>query len=626
MISSIVSKLGKNLMLTVSLIMMLHAASSRTYLSPAALVASQNGKTLYVACATANRVLCFDLSNRTVAANITMWASPSGMALAPDGLRLYVTCAAPESKVCIVDVAQQKVVGDIPAGHTAMAPVVSPDGKFLYVCNQFNNDVSVIDLAAEKQVRRIVVRREPVAADITKDGRYLLVANQLPAGPADGDYVAAVVSVIDLAAGKVSKELILPHGSGSLKDIKVSPDGKYAAVSHILARFDHPTTEVYRGWINVNGLTIIDIASLTIKGTILLDEPDRGAANPWGVAWSEDGAKLLVTHAGTHEISVIDFATMVAELLPVSGMSSKPEPADQEVKYTRQQALDSNYLLPFLVGSRHWIRLPAEDLGPRALVIVGQVAYVADYFSDTLSLVDLKDPQYSAISIALGPKKEMDIIRRGEFYFHNASLCYQSWQSCSSCHPGGARVDGFNWDLLNDGVGNPKNTKSLLLAHQTPPVMSLGIRASAEIAVRAGIEHILFTNLDESIPVAIDEYLKSLRPVPSPFLVAGKLSPAAERGKLIFERANCADCHPPGLFTDLRPHDVGTRRSFDRSEDRFYTPTLIEVWRTAPYLHDGSATTVRDVITTHNPDDKLGTTSNLSGEEIDDLCAYVLSL
>jgi DNA-binding beta-propeller fold protein YncE len=80
--------------------------------------------------------------------------SPSGLALSADGRRLYVTCAAPESKVCIVDVQKLKIIGAIPAGHTAMAPVISPDGKTLFVCNQFNNDVSVIDLAAKRQVRR----------------------------------------------------------------------------------------------------------------------------------------------------------------------------------------------------------------------------------------------------------------------------------------------------------------------------------------------------------------------------------------------------------------------------------------------------------------------------------------
>ena len=88
----------------------------------------------------------------------------------------------------------------------------------------------------------------------------------------------------------------------------------------------------------------------------------------------------------------------------------------------------------------------------------------------------------------------------------------------------------------------------------------------------------------------------------------------------------CAACHPPGLFTDLQEYDVGTRRVFDKPTDIFDTPTLIELWRTAPYLHDGSAVTVRDVLTTRNPNDKHGKTSNLSNKEAEDLCNYLLSL
>ena len=48
------------------------------------------------------------------------------------------------------------------------------------------------------------------------------------------------------------------------------------------------------------------------------------------------------------------------------------------------------------------------------------------------------------------------------------------------------------WDLLNDGMGNPKNSRSMLFAHQSSLVMSLGVRKNAEQAVRAGIRHILF--------------------------------------------------------------------------------------------------------------------------------------
>ena len=56
------------------------------------------------------------------------------------------------------------------------------------------------------------------------------------------------------------------------------------------------------------------------------------------------------------------------------------------------------------------------------------------------------------------------------------------------------------------------------------------------------------------------------------------------------------------------------------------TPTLIEIWRTAPYLHDGSAGTLGDVLTTANPHDRHGKTSHLRSAQIDDLVAYLLSL
>ena len=58
---------------------------------------------------------------------------------------------------------------------------------------------------------------------------------------------------------------------------------------------------------NSNAVSIIDLARMEILNTVLLDNIDRGAADPWGVAWSADSATLLITHAGTHEISVIDF-------------------------------------------------------------------------------------------------------------------------------------------------------------------------------------------------------------------------------------------------------------------------------------------------------------------------------
>ena len=182
----------------------------------------------------------------------------------------------------------------------------------------------------------------------------------------------------------------------------------------------------------------------------------------------------------------------------------------------------------------------------------------------------------------------------------------------------------MNWDLLNDGIGNPKNTKSMLLAHRTPPAMITAVRPNAESAVRAGFRHILFAVSEEADSVAIDQYLSGLEPLPSPHRVNGRLSDAAVRGKTVFERARCAGCHEGSLLTDMQQYDVGTAEGLDEGT-KFDTPSLVEVWRTGPYLYDGRAATIRQVLTKYNPNDNHGVTKNLSDSELDDLVEYVLS-
>ena len=61
------------------------------------------------------------------------------------------------------------------------------------------------------------------------------------------------------------------------------------------------------------------------------------------------------------------------------------------------------------------------------------------------------------------------------------------------------------------------------------------------------------------------------------------------------------------------------------SDAAFDVPTLIELWRTSPYLHDGRAATVKDVLSTFNPNDKHAKTSHLSEDELSHLVDYVLT-
>ncbi len=85
--------------------------------------------------------------------------------------------------------------------------------------------------------------------------------------------------------------------------------------------------------------------------------------------------------------------------------------------------------------------------------------------------------------------------------------------------------------------------------------------------------------------------------------------------------------HPQGgLYTDLKHYDVGTHNQTDKPGETFDTPTLVEGWRTAPYLHDGSAATMREVLVERNPSDRHGRTSHLTPDQLDALTAYLLSL
>ncbi len=594
-------------------------------LSPTAMVAAPGGEALYIACATAPQVLVFDTSRRQVSRRFTLPAPPSGLALFGEGRRLVVTCAAPVSPVWVIDTASGQVIRTLEARHTAMSPVVSRDEKTLFVCNRFNDEVSLFDISQGRELGRIPTVREPVAAALALNDRFLLVANHLPRGPSDAPYVAATVSVIEVASRKTVKELRLPNGTINLREIRVSPDRRYAGVVHTIGRFHVPVTQLHRGWVNTSALTLIDLITFEVLNTVLLDDVNRGAANPWALAWTADGRWLCLTHAGTHELSVIDFPALIEKLRALPAVAPKPGfRLDADAGSHCQADVPND--LSFLGNLRRRMKLAGK--GPRSVAIANGQAFVAGYFSDSLDVVNLLVPRLAAETIPLGPEPKLTLRRRGEMAFNDATVCFQGWQSCATCHDDDARVDGLNWDLLNDGIGNPKDTKSLLLSHLTPPVMSLGVRATAAVAVRNGILNSLGTNLPEDVPAAIDEWLKSLKPAPSPHLAAGQLSAAASQGKVLFESAvtGCASCHSSALFTDLHSYDVGTVSAFDRQDRSFDTPTLVELWRTGPYLHDGSAATLREVLTTRNLKDEHGKTSHLTPRELDDLVEYLLSL
>jgi len=267
-----------------------------------------------------------DLKDDSVTRSIRLKNRPNASAISPDNRTIYVAQGVGPGSILVIDTESGDIRHKIPVGHTPLSPVVSQDGKKLYVCLRFDNAIGIVDLEKNLLIKTVAVTREPVAAALTPDGKYLYVSNHLPAGRADAEYVAAVVDIIDTESGTARAPVRLPNGSEGLRGICVSPDGKHVFAAHILARYQVPTTQLERGWINTAALSIIRTGSQDLIATVLLDDVTLGFANPWAVACTDEGRNLVVSSAGTHELRIIDLQALLTKIAKrSSGSGRSPE-------------------------------------------------------------------------------------------------------------------------------------------------------------------------------------------------------------------------------------------------------------------------------------------------------------
>jgi cytochrome c peroxidase len=113
---------------------------------------------------------------------------------------------------------------------------------------------------------------------------------------------------------------------------------------------------------------------------------------------------------------------------------------------------------------------------------------------------------------------------------------------------------------------------------------------------------------------------------------AHALGEPARRGLTLFRgKAGCSTCHVGTNFSDEALHDIGIGKN--GVFGRFKTPTLRNVTRTAPYMHDGSLATLADVVryyadggTPHPGLDPEIRPRDLSEEERADLVAFLEAL
>ena len=567
----------------------------------------------------------------------------------------------------------------------------SGDRTLAYVSNCFQGEVVEVDLNSGETLRSWSAGREPYALKLTPNGAKLVVVDRITNMPANRSFSCAEVRVIDLESGE-QQIVELLNGHNLLQDLEISKDGRYAFIPGVQCSYLSITSQVSGGWISENCVLCVDIDKAKLVEIFFLDDSELGAGNPWGVAISDDNERLVVSIAGTDEIVYLPLQRLLQMIderpdwarpgygaytyqtfakgevqLPFrvrakfgfKGMRQLIARGDDIYALARYEDVickatlklnppyrhfDGSYVAqekPPLSAAAAEESKRREDAGEKKPIVDDRQAESDAYaaleknadglpalsFTPLAARVPMEGVLIERSFARLGAKPVLTMRRRGEILFHDATACFENWLSCVTCHPD-ARADGFNWDLLNDGTGNLKNTKSMLLAYETPPCMITGIRADGETAVRAGFTHILFMRYQDENACCVDEYLKALKPLPSPRLVDGKLSESAARGKKLFEseKIGCSTCHPKdSYFTDMRLHRVGSQDPNDFF-DKFDTPTLVEVWRTAPYLNTGMWTSVRQLLEEGKHGVKDGRFDELTPQEQDDLIEYVLSL
>ncbi|MDP2344044.1 MAG: PQQ-binding-like beta-propeller repeat protein [Deltaproteobacteria bacterium] len=224
---------------------------------------------------------------------------------------------------------------------------------------------------------------------------------------------------------------------------------------------------------------------------------------------------------------------------------------------------------------------------------------------------------------------------RGRELFHavDQRLTQNGAISCASCHPGGGD-DGTTWSFAE----GPRQSPALWggLIGTEPFHWDQAVRDMADISRVTVIGRMGGSGLGRTDMDAIGAFLDTI-PAPAARVTAAELGESVSRGADLFTSMSCTTCHAGADFTAVGMHDVGTGRSTTTREtvDVFAIPPLKGLIHSGPYLHDGSARTVRDVIEKLVVTNKMLTAemraagvdgSTLSEQDITDLVAFLESL
>jgi len=271
---------------------------------PHHMIVSLDGHYLYVGNTHSNTVSAIDLATENIVKTIPL-LDPYNLFYSPDR-RLLVTTATRLGRVEVHAVDGWTHMGEakgwnrlaqIQTGKDPNHFAFSPDGRFMYVSNEYSHQLSVIDLLEHKLARQVDTGRRPVDMALAPGGKTLFVAiygeghvkvfdtesfnelERIPTGAGahgmamsvDGKRLfvtnrdAGSVSVIDVATRKVIQTVSVPTGPDMME---VTPDGKelwvtgrYGSHVYVVDLATYKVTQRIRTGAAPHGVVLIDLVT-----------------------------------------------------------------------------------------------------------------------------------------------------------------------------------------------------------------------------------------------------------------------------------------------------------------------------------------------------------------------------
>jgi YVTN family beta-propeller protein len=581
-------------------------AKAEPHRSPAALALSSDGQRMLSANQSAGTVSLVDIAAGKVLHEVATGDKPAGIALSRDGRRGVVShWSGYDIAILSIQADEIKVVGRVAVGPEPRGVAVSADGKTAYVAVGVSNEVVRVDLEKQAVSGRLEVGREPRGIALSPEGTRLVVANARSRN----------LTVISTAEWKV--ERTLNTQGDNLRQVAISADGLHGYIANMSNRgFATTKQNIDVGWVLGQRVTRVPLDGSGPFETLSLDPKGKAAADAHGVALSRDGRWVVVGLGGTHEIMIF---------------RSEPSPLPWRANGNRD-------LIPgeLLLNDGRFRRV---DLGGRPTELAfapdDKTLYVANYLEDAIQVVDVESATLTK-TIALGRPSELSLARRGEILFHDASRSFNQWYSCNTCHSDG-HTNGLDFDTMNDGwhdystahKRSRKKVPTLRRVAETGPWTWHGWQKSLDDAMLESFTKSMQGKAPSNDDVAaLVAYLRTLDYPPNPNREPdGSLSEVARRGEALFRsaKAACSKCHGGPEFTDGKIHVVGLEESGDVYRG-YNPPSLRGTYDKDPYLHDGRAKTLHDVLKNEHSPEVANGSEALSDQEISDLIAYLKSL